>query len=857
MRLLKRLVSYASCGVLAASMLLQPVALYAETVTAESDLVSESQEQAGSQEESTSQSDQAIQEGQDGDQSVQPSSEEGESPVPTEDPESETYPILSYTAHVSNIGWQSSSVTFDASKDDATDPAYSPLAGTTGRSLSIEALRGSVSWENHTASLLMRSHVQNIGWQSWNSGSTGTTGKGLHMEAVELKLGDEAAQQYDIYYRVHVSNIGWMGWAKNGEPAGTTGQSKAIEAIQIRLVKKNDGNAPTSSLAAFRGASETLKGAYRTLNGSATSTAAKTDVVIGSENGAALQSFSLAVNNQINSGSVQYRAYRQFEGWSGSWSSNGQPIDSANTGHAVQAVQFQLTDSVASVYDIWYRVHDVSKGWLGWASNGVSAGLIGQNAAVNAIQIRLVPKGSAAPGSTDNAFTETTYQTENLVYQAHVASRGWLSAVSDGETAGTSGAGLSLQALNVQLVGPVAGSVNVQAHVSNKGWMNTVSAPQLAGTVGQSLPIEAIKLSLSGDAAQQYDIYYRLHVANYGWLGWAKNGDVAGTTGLSRQAEAIQIKLVKKDDASAAPSGNGPAYIAPTLSAKAHVQDIGWTSAVSNAQILGTTGQGKRIEAFSLTTPNNTVSGGITYSAHVQNIGWQGWVSDGAIAGTTGKSLRVEAIKIKLTGEMSKYFDVWYRVHVQNLGWMGWTSNGAQAGTSSMGYRVEAIQVKIVAKGSGAPGSTYRPFTDCIPQQLPGDQMAMLNIANRYASNTNWLLLVNNSTCRVGVYQGSRGRWRQVNYWVCSPGKPSTPTVRGEYTVTGRGYSFGHGYTCYYWTQFYGDYLFHSIVYDQETFRVQDGRLGQQLSHGCVRLDINNAKWIYQNIPNGTKVVSF
>ena len=29
------------------------------------------------------------------------------------------------------------------------------------------------------------------------------------------------------------------------------------------------------------------------------------------------------------------------------------------------------------------------------------------------------------------------------------------------------------------------------------------------------------------------------------------------------------------------------------------------------------------------------------------------------------------------------------------------------------------------------------------------------------------------------------------------------------------------------------------------------------LSHGCVRLQIDNAKWIYDNIPSGTKVVTF
>jgi lipoprotein-anchoring transpeptidase ErfK/SrfK len=36
-----------------------------------------------------------------------------------------------------------------------------------------------------------------------------------------------------------------------------------------------------------------------------------------------------------------------------------------------------------------------------------------------------------------------------------------------------------------------------------------------------------------------------------------------------------------------------------------------------------------------------------------------------------------------------------------------------------------------------------------------------------------------------------------------------------------------------------------------------DGTLGVPASHGCVRLDINNAYWINQNIPSGTRVYSY
>lgn len=131
----------------------------------------------------------------------------------------------------------------------------------------------------------------------------------------------------------------------------------------------------------------------------------------------------------------------------------------------------------------------------------------------------------------------------------------------------------------------------------------------------------------------------------------------------------------------------------------------------------------------------------------------------------------------------------------------------------------------------------------------------MFNWAQDYSSTTNYLILVDTQNCRVGIYYGRYGAWAPAKEFICSPGAPSTPTVKGQFTVQDKGYVFGHGYSCYYYTQFHNDYLFHSVLYYQDTFRIQDGRLGQHLSHGCVRLAIENAKWIYDNIPRGTKVV--
>lgn len=129
--------------------------------------------------------------------------------------------------------------------------------------------------------------------------------------------------------------------------------------------------------------------------------------------------------------------------------------------------------------------------------------------------------------------------------------------------------------------------------------------------------------------------------------------------------------------------------------------------------------------------------------------------------------------------------------------------------------------------------------------------------AQSYASRTNWLILVDTSRCVTSIYYGSQGNWDLNRRYVCSTGRAGTPTVIGEYEVFGKGYLFGHGYTCYYYTQFYGDYLFHSSPYYVNSNRIMDPTMGVPSSAGCVRLEIQNAKWIYDNIPYGTKVVTY
>lgn len=101
-----------------------------------------------------------------------------------------------------------------------------------------------------------------------------------------------------------------------------------------------------------------------------------------------------------------------------------------------------------------------------------------------------------------------------------------------------------------------------------------------------------------------------------------------------------------------------------------------------------------------------------------------------------------------------------------------------------------------------------------------------------------------------------------VKSFVCSTGLDGadTETPLGTYTIAERGESFfsqTYQQGAYYWTQFYGDYLFHSVPFDKnrQFETAEAAKLGTKASHGCVRLALENAKWIYDNIPRGTTVV--
>ena len=142
-------------------------------------------------------------------------------------------------------------------------------------------------------------------------------------------------------------------------------------------------------------------------------------------------------------------------------------------------------------------------------------------------------------------------------------------------------------------------------------------------------------------------------------------------------------------------------------------------------------------------------------------------------------------------------------------------------------------------------------------------------------SPTQYLLLIDNVACKVFVMQGAAGAWTPLYAWDAGVGSPDLAadgigSPRGYYSIGNTDSSFIYsrgGEDSYripydgtddlrYFTGFVLDCGFHSTVGAEGGYS-DPSQVGKKISHGCIRLLEENAKWIYYNCPVGTRVVSF
>ena len=121
---------------------------------------------------------------------------------------------------------------------------------------------------------------------------------------------------------------------------------------------------------------------------------------------------------------------------------------------------------------------------------------------------------------------------------------------------------------------------------------------------------------------------------------------------------------------------------------------------------------------------------------------------------------------------------------------------------------------------------------------------------------------VNNQV--VIVYgRDENGDYTQVvREMICSSGTKKNPSSLGDFTLNGRKtkwcYFPAWGDYARYWTQITPSIAFHSVIYmkvNVMSLSVKSYKaLGSRASHGCIRLLVSDAKWIYDNVDAGTVV---
>ena len=102
-----------------------------------------------------------------------------------------------------------------------------------------------------------------------------------------------------------------------------------------------------------------------------------------------------------------------------------------------------------------------------------------------------------------------------------------------------------------------------------------------------------------------------------------------------------------------------------------------------------------------------------------------------------------------------------------------------------------------------------------------------------------------------------------VRQMLCSTGMKATPSDVGDWVLNGRHATWcifpkwGNSYARY-WTRINSNIAFHSPIYtavSNQAMKISSYKmLGQRASHGCIRLSVWDAKWIYDNVGAGTVV---
>ena len=391
--------------------------------------------------------------------------------------------------------------------------------------------------ENETvdANVFYRTHVQDIGWQTHvvNGAISGTEGQSKRLEAIQIKT-TNISDGAKIKYQVHVQDVGWQGWKENGQLAGTEGQSLRLEAIRIRLENEEKYSIQYRVHIQNIGWQDWKQdGAMAGTEGKSLRLEAIQIKIINKETKGVI-----VIENGLND-----KPYYEQVDISGYKYSN---VNGAKLKVLIDSIDF--TDKV----NIEYKERndlDTKINYGGKEENnkpGFKFIIDPQklNSGEHELKLELITPDENKILSTYNKQFEVD-KNIHIKYKSHVQNIGWQDYVKDGMSSGTSGRSLRVEALKLKAYNlPEGVKLKYQAHVQDIGWQGWKNEEEVAGTSGESKRVEGIKIKLENST--QYSIIYRAHVQDYGWQDWVNDGETAGTTGESKRVEAIEIKIVDK-----------------------------------------------------------------------------------------------------------------------------------------------------------------------------------------------------------------------------------------------------------------------------------------------------------------------
>jgi uncharacterized protein YjdB len=268
-------------------------------------------------------------------------------PTPTPSPTATPQPAqdvhVRYRAYVQDRGW------LDWQGEGGQ-------AGTTGESRRIEGIQAEITSGPPGATIRYRTQVQDVGWTNWvtNGQQTEQTGTGRQVEAIQIGLENIPAGSAYLHTESYAADWAWLGYVRDFWISGTVGQGRRLEAFHMYVTK--DRPEPAQIKVAYNA---NVRGQGYTgwqRNGDLAGTTGQSKP---------LNTFKAVLYNNPDNMKIEYRCYVQDNDWQG-WTDGECGIFSADKD--IYSTEMRLVNAYPGTV-LSYRAHIANRGDVSYSSD--------------------------------------------------------------------------------------------------------------------------------------------------------------------------------------------------------------------------------------------------------------------------------------------------------------------------------------------------------------------------------------------------------------------------------------------------------------------------------------------------------